>query len=220
MVRNGSLRGDTPYWLAMARYDTPGVRHYASVCVGSGFPVWLVMVRFAGVRECAASRHLLRPVEEPGQIWRVFSPGVPGRRIPDRLDMSRYVAPPARVIPGVCGSFFPRVSGCIRAVWLNRAVRALLGLRVSRCVSRSVSRVQWRAWRGCCPSCIVPPPLSPPRRDLLRWRHPDPPSKVTSATCEVAAACGLATSLGMAITSRFLRTVASHRPGTRPPPGR
>ena len=100
MVRHASLRGDTPYWLAMARYDTPGVRRYASVCVGSGCPVWLVMVRFAGVRECAASRHLLWSVEEPGLIWRVFSRG-PGRRIPDRLTMSRYVAPPARAIPGV-----------------------------------------------------------------------------------------------------------------------
>ncbi len=30
MVRHASLRGDTPYWLAMARYDTPGVRRYAS----------------------------------------------------------------------------------------------------------------------------------------------------------------------------------------------
>ena len=39
MVRHASLRGDTPYWLAMARYDTPGVRRYASVCVGSGCPV-------------------------------------------------------------------------------------------------------------------------------------------------------------------------------------
>ena len=107
MVRHASLRGDTPYWLTMARYDTPGVRRYASVCVGSGCPVWLVMVRFAGVRECAASRHLLWSVEEPGLIWRVFSRG-PGRRIPDRLTMSRYVAPPARAIPG-CGSFFQSI---------------------------------------------------------------------------------------------------------------
>jgi hypothetical protein len=108
MVRHASLRGDTPYWLAMARYDTPGVRRYASVCVGSGCPVWLVMVRFAGVRECAASRHLLWSVEEPGLIWRVFSRG-PGRRIPDRLTMSRYVAPPARVIPGCAGHFFQSI---------------------------------------------------------------------------------------------------------------
>ena len=59
--------------------------------------------------------HILRSVEEPGLIWRVFSRG-PGRRIPDRLTMSRYVAPPARVIPGV-RVIFSRVSGCIRAVW-------------------------------------------------------------------------------------------------------
>ena len=92
MVRHASLRGDTPCWLAMARYDTPGVRRYASVCVGSGCPVWLVMVRFAGVRECAASRHLLWSVEEPGLIWRVFS-RAPGREIPDRLgSLSRIVA--------------------------------------------------------------------------------------------------------------------------------
>ena len=75
MVRHASLRGDTPYWLTMARYDTPGVRRYASVYVGSGSPVWLVMVRFAGGRGCVASRHLLLPVEEPGLIWRVFSRG-------------------------------------------------------------------------------------------------------------------------------------------------
>ena len=75
MVRHASLRGDTPYWLTMARYDIPGVRRYASVYVGSGSPVWLVMVRFAGGRGCVASRHLLLPVEEPGLIWRVFSRG-------------------------------------------------------------------------------------------------------------------------------------------------
>jgi len=46
-----------------------------SVCVGSGCPVWLVMVRFAGGRGCVASRHLLWSVEEPGLIWRVFSRG-------------------------------------------------------------------------------------------------------------------------------------------------
>lgn len=88
------FRGDLPavsHCPAMARYDIPGVRRYAPLCAGSGFPVWLVMVRFAGGRGCVASRHLLRPVEEPGLIWRVFS-RVPGRRIPDRLTMSRYVA--------------------------------------------------------------------------------------------------------------------------------
>jgi hypothetical protein len=72
------FRGDLPavsHCPAMARYDIPGVRRYASVCAGSGFPVWLVMVRFAGGRGCVASRHLLRPVEEPGLIWRVFSRG-------------------------------------------------------------------------------------------------------------------------------------------------
>jgi hypothetical protein len=103
---------------AMARHDIPGVRRYASVCVGSGCPVWLVMVRFAGGRECVASRHLLRPVEEPGLIWRVFS-RVPGREIPDRLTMSRYVAlcrAACQGDPGGAGHF-SRVSGCIRAVW-------------------------------------------------------------------------------------------------------
>ena len=78
MVRNASLRGDPPavsHCPAMARHDIPGVRRYAPLCAGSGFPVWLVMVRFAGGRGCVASRHLLLPVEEPGLIWRVFSRG-------------------------------------------------------------------------------------------------------------------------------------------------
>ena len=112
LVRHASLRGDTPYWLTMARYDIPGVRRYASVYVGSGSPVWLVMVRFAGGRGCVASRHLLRPVEEPGLIWRVFSRG-PGRGIPDRLgSLSRYVAlcrAACQGDPGVCGSFFQSI---------------------------------------------------------------------------------------------------------------
>jgi len=109
LVRHASLRG-----------DTPGVRRYASLCVGSGCPVWLVMVRFAGVRECAASRHLLLPVEEPGLIWRVFS-RTPGREIPDRLgSLSRYVAlcrAACQGDPGGVRVIFSRVSGCIRAVW-------------------------------------------------------------------------------------------------------
>jgi hypothetical protein len=116
------FRGDLPavsHCPAMARYDIPGVRRYASVCAGSGFPVWLVMVRFAGGRGCVASRHLLRPVEEPGLIWRVFS-RVPGRRIPDRLgSLSRYVAlcrAACQGDPGGAGHF-SRVSGCIRVVW-------------------------------------------------------------------------------------------------------
>ena len=104
LVRHASLRGDTPYWLTMARYDIPGVRRYASVYVGSGSPVWLVMVRFAGGRGCVASRPLPLPVEEPGLIWRVFSRGVPVGEYRTVsvlcLAMSRYVAPPARVIPG------------------------------------------------------------------------------------------------------------------------
>ena len=72
------IRGDlkaVSLCTALARLAIPGVRRYASVCAGSGFPVWLVMVRFAGGRGCVASRHLLRPVEEPGLIWRVFSRG-------------------------------------------------------------------------------------------------------------------------------------------------
>jgi hypothetical protein len=52
--------------------------------------------------------HILRSVEEPRVICRVFSRG-PGRRIPDRLTMSRYVAPPARVIPGCAGHFFQSI---------------------------------------------------------------------------------------------------------------
>ena len=151
MVRHASLRGDTPYWLAMARYDTPGVRRYASVCVGSGCPVWLVMVRFAGVRECAASRHLLWSVEEPGLIWRVFSRG-PGRRIPDRLTMSRYVAPPARAIPGVrvifpeyraasgpCGGLIGAGSGSVRAPGVPVPVTVCVPVRVMVGVPRALS---------------------------------------------------------------------------------
>ena len=128
MVRHASLRGDTPYWLAMARYDIPGVRRYASVYVGSGSPVWLVMVRFAGGRGCVASRHLLRPVEEPGLIWRVFSRG-PGRGIPDRLTMSRYVAlcrAACQGDPGGCGSFFQSIGLHPGRVGPNRG---RLGLR-------------------------------------------------------------------------------------------
>ena len=77
-VHRASLRGDPPavsHCPAMARHDIPGVRRYAPLCAGSGFPVWLVMVRFAGGQGCVASRHLLLPVEEPGLIWRVFSRG-------------------------------------------------------------------------------------------------------------------------------------------------
>ena len=73
MVRHASLRGDTPYWLAMARYDIPGVRRYASVCVGSGSPVWLVMVRFAGgrgVRRFASPS----PMARPGRVARYGAP--------------------------------------------------------------------------------------------------------------------------------------------------
>jgi len=112
MVRRASLRGDTPYWLTMARYDTPGVRRYASVCVGSGCPVWLVMVRFAGGRGCVASRHLLRSVEEPGLIWRVFSRASRSENTGPSRFLFRYV-PRCRAAcqgdPGVCGSFFQSV---------------------------------------------------------------------------------------------------------------
>ena len=126
------FRGDLPavsHCPAMARYDIPGVRRYAPLCAGSGFPVWLVMVRFAGGRGCVASRHLLRPVEEPGLIWRVFS-RVPGREIPDRLgSLSRYVAlcrAACQGDPGVCGSFFQSIGLHPGRVGPNRG---RLGLR-------------------------------------------------------------------------------------------
>jgi len=105
LVRHASLRGDTPYWLTMARYDTPGVRRYASVYVGSGSPVWLVMVRFAGGRGCVASRHLLRPVEEPGLIWRVFS----------RASRSGNTGP-SRFFVSLCRAMSRRLPGWSRGV--------------------------------------------------------------------------------------------------------
>ncbi len=128
LVRHASLRGDTPYWLTMARYDIPGVRRYASVYVGSGSPVWLVMVRFAGV----GVRRFASPSPAGGgtgpDMARIL-PG-PGREIPDRLgSLSRYVAlcrAACQGDPGVCGSFFQSIGLHPGRVGPNRG---RLGLR-------------------------------------------------------------------------------------------
>ena len=77
-------------------------------------------------------------------IWRVFSRG-PGRRIPDRLTMSRYVAPPARAIPGVrvifpeyraapgpCGGLIGAGSGSVRAPGVPVPVTVCVLVQVAR----------------------------------------------------------------------------------------
>ncbi len=78
-----------PRWHGMTYREYAAMRRYAPV---RGFRYGSLWFGSPGGRGCVASRHLLRPVEEPGLIWRVFS-RVPGRRIPDRLgSLSRYVS--------------------------------------------------------------------------------------------------------------------------------
>lgn len=166
MVRHASLRGDTPYWLTMARYDTPGVRRYASVYVGSGSPVWLVMVRFAGgrgVRRFASPS----PMARPGRVARYGAPvalcralsragGSLGCSAMFRLTGSRG---PGRLSSGTAAGSAALTSHCFHQAGFfsgNRAafrvpvpeyapVRAPLGLQVSRCLSRYTAWCKWRA---------------------------------------------------------------------------
>ena len=126
MVRHASLRGDTPYWLAMARYDTPGVRRFASPSpVGGGTgPDMARILPGSRSEDTGPSRYVA--------LCRAACQGDPG--------VCGSFFPEYRAASGPCGGLIGAGSGSVRAPGVSVPVTVCVLVQVARYGAVAVPR--------------------------------------------------------------------------------